>query len=262
MPSFLSIVLFVWLLLGCGMRSWADTLTFEADPYMPYTGDSDKGETGFMIDIVKAVFEAKGYTVSYQSSSWSGALHDIKEGRATALVGLSKLDAPDLVFPKTEQGRAQGAFYVPFDSGWKYAGASSLEGVLLGIVDDYKYNPEVGGYIAKNRGNSKKIRAFVGGTSNLADLVAAVADKKIGAFVEDRNVVSYFLKSSDKADKLIEAGKLSSTTDLYVAFAPSLLNSQELAAQLSEGLAAMRADGRLQTILDKYGLTDWATGAH
>jgi polar amino acid transport system substrate-binding protein len=240
-----------------GTEARAETLTFEADPYMPYTGDSDKGETGYMVDILKAVFEAKGYIVSYQSTSWNAAIHDTKEGRITGIVGLSKVDAPDLVFPKVEEGRAQGTFYASFDNDWKYAGTASLEKIVLGIIADYKYNPEVGGYIAKNRGDTKKIRPFLGETSPLSALVASLLDKKIDAFVEDKNVVQYFMKSYDKADRVTEAGALKATTDLYVAFNPALIDPQGLAAQLAEGIAAMRADGRLKTILAKYGLTDW-----
>ncbi|SDT91469.1 amino acid ABC transporter substrate-binding protein, PAAT family [Verrucomicrobium sp. GAS474] len=239
----------------------ADTLTFEADPYMPYTGDSEKGETGFMVDIVKAVFEAKGYNVVYQSTSWNAVLHHAKEGRITGIVGLSKIDAPDLLFPKIEEGRAQGMFYVGIESDWKYAGAGSLDKIVLGIIADYKYNPEVGAYITKNRGDVKKIFPVLSDNSPLTALATALLDKRITTFVEDKNVVQYFLKSYDRADRLVEAGPLKASTDLYVAFSPLFLNAPELAAQLSEGVAAMRADGRLGKILAKYGVTDWATAA-
>lgn len=41
---------------------FADTLTLKADFWMPYNGDG-KTDTGYMLDIAKAIFESKGHKI-------------------------------------------------------------------------------------------------------------------------------------------------------------------------------------------------------
>ncbi|MTI42814.1 polar amino acid transport system substrate-binding protein [Roseibium hamelinense] len=48
---------------------------------------------------------------------------------------------------------------------------------------------------------------------------------------------------------------------IYIALSPAKDHSKELAAQLDAGMAELRASGKLNEILGKYGLKDWDQGS-
>ena len=45
--------------------------------------------------------------------------------------------------------------------------------------------------------------------------------------------------------------------DVFASFSPKKKKSKEYAKILSEETIKMRKDGRLQVLLDKYGIKDW-----
>jgi polar amino acid transport system substrate-binding protein len=78
---------------------FADTLTLKADFWMPYSGDG-KTDTGYMLDIAKAVFESKGHKIVYLMTPWEHALAEVRSGKCNAVIGAGRDDAPDLVYPE------------------------------------------------------------------------------------------------------------------------------------------------------------------
>ena len=44
---------------------------------------------------------------------------------------------------------------------------------------------------------------------------------------------------------------------IYIAFSPQKPESHKLAKILSEGMLKLRESGKLEEILNKYGLSDW-----
>jgi polar amino acid transport system substrate-binding protein len=235
----------------------ARTIDLVADAYMPYTGDSAKGETGLMIDVAKAIWKKKGHTVRYESKGWKEALTAAQQGMFTAVVGASRDDAPEFIFPKVEQARAQGAFYGLASSDWKYGGPGSLAKIKLAIISDYKYNPEIAAHIRDNRTNRDRIRSIESAPDILQRFVQLLEKEQVDAFVEDRFVVQYFLKTLDRADRFMELGQLKASTPLYIAISPRDLDAAALTLELEEGMAELRSSGELAKILEKYGVTDW-----
>lgn len=244
-------------LCGLLLTGWvvADEIAIVADPYMPYTGIPDSEHPGFMIEMVKKILEKAGHTVVYKQLPWDEAMSQAKNGDISAIIGASKVDLPDFIFPEVEQGSAQGVFYINAITTWKFTGLPSLEKICLGVINNYNYT-DIQDYIKSNRSKSARIRMF-SDTDALEKMVTALTENKIQAFVEDQNVMREFLKTYPNADKIIEAGRLRTTTKLYAAFSPKRADGQELANLISEGTKQMRADGSLKKLLAQYQVEDW-----
>ena len=68
------------------------------------------------------------------------------------------------------------------------------------------------------------------------------------------------------AYQLIESGleaeleviTASDAEPIYIGFSPAMPASATYNAQLEDGIAALRASGRLAEILSRYGVADWA----
>lgn len=233
----------------------ADTITLKADYWMPFNGDG-KTETGYMLDVAKAVFEPLGHKIVYGTIPWEKALAECRTGKSTGVIGAATDDAPELVYPVEELGQSIQLFCVKAGSPWRYAGAASLKPIKLGIIKDYAYFKELDDYIRTNPSGV----VYGTGDAPLEMNLARLAAGELGAVVDDRSVLKYTLAKMNLQGKVNIAPSGSEATKpskLYIAFSPKNPKAGDYARILAEGVAELRKSGQLQKILAKYGLTDW-----
>jgi polar amino acid transport system substrate-binding protein len=236
------------VLLGAG-AALADTLSLRADNWCPMNCDPKSDKPGYLIEIAKAIF-SPAHTIDYQTLNWARAISETRTGAFTAIVGAAKSDAPDFVFPDNELGNSKSCFYAKADSKWSYTGTDSLKAVKLGVTKDYTYGDPFDAYVKTNPGNVEALS----GDDVLEKQVKMLLADRTGALIDDSNVVSHYMNANKVAIK--EAGCLEATP-LYIAFSPKNPKAKEYAKQLSDGVASLRSAGKLQPILDRYGLKDW-----
>lgn len=233
----------------------ADTITLKADYWMPFNGDG-KSETGYMLDIAKQVFEAKGHKVVFVVTSWERALAEVRSGKGNGIIGASEDDAGDFVFPTEEQGISLQLFCVKSGSPWKYGGIGSLKTIKLGVIRDYAYFKELDDYIK----SAPSTVVFGEGDNPLQSNLTRLVQGELGAVVDDRSVLKYTIAKMNLQGKVVitaSAAEATKSAKLFIAFSPGNLKSAEYARILSEGMVTLRSTGELKKILAKYGLTDW-----
>lgn len=84
---------------------------------------------------------------------------------------------------------------------------------------------------------------------------------RIYVFVENQAVGANYINENrivgiKSAGETMDANK--ENDFIYIAFSPAKPKSQKYAQMLSSGIKEMRASGKLQEILDKYYVIDWA----
>lgn len=236
----------------------AETITLVADSWCPYNCAPEDEHPGFIIEIAKQAFAKHGIEVQYSVLPWTRAIEETRLGKYTAIVAASRDDAPDFVYPKVPQGWMRNMFYVKKGSTWRYSGIKSLNGISLGTIADYSYNPEIDGYIAKHRGDMKYIQV-ISGDNALETNVKKLLAGRIGALIEGQYVMDYYLSQHPNAGQMEVAGSLpaTDTDNLFVAFSPKGPKAKQYAKILSDEMQAMRKSGELAKILASYNLKDW-----
>jgi len=236
----------------------AETVTLVADSWCPYNCDKASEKPGFIIEIAQKAFARQNITVEYSQIPWTRAIEETRKGKHTAIVGASRNDAPDFIYPSISQGFMQNAFYVKKDNPWRFKDISSLGAISLGAITDYSYSDEIDRYIKENAKNTKLIQA-TSGDDALQTNVRKLLANRIGALLEDRYVMQYHLLEKKLQDKVDEAGlaPTSKQNDLFIAFSPSNPKSRKYAEMVAEETKALRASGELKEIMAKYGVTDW-----
>lgn len=247
-------------LLITAVTSSADIISIVADEWCPYNCIPESDKPGYIIEIAVAVFQKSGHTVDYETINWSRAIEKTRKGKYTAIVGATKGDAPDFIFPDQEQGVIRDTFFVLKKSSWKYSGIDSLAGIKLGVIQDYDYGQIINQYLKKN--SNTPLVQFVSGDNALELNFKKIEAGRIDAILEDKNV--FLLKASEmgKTDLFSHAGdEISPGRDnkIYIAFSPLNLKSKEYATLLSKGMDEIRKSGILKNILAGYGLSDWQT---
>lgn len=107
-----SFALILSVILLTAVTSSADTISIVADEWCPYNCSPESDKPGYMIEIAAAVFQKSGHTVDYKTINWSRAIDKARKGKYTAIVGTTKGDAPDFIFPDQEQGVTTNSFFV------------------------------------------------------------------------------------------------------------------------------------------------------
>jgi polar amino acid transport system substrate-binding protein len=249
-------------LLACAFISAlgaVDTITLRADTYLPYNGDPKSDKPGFIIEIAKAVFSQRGAVVDYQLMPWTRVIEDVEAGKLDGAVGGEPEGTPNLSFPGVAQGFWKPVLVTPAASTWVYNGQASLADRAIGVVQDYDYGTDAAGhsYTEWLAANPKKVQALKG--DKPIDLaVGMLAKSRLDLFIEDWGVIQAACASA-KVDvaSLRNAGPAGPGYELFIAFAPTE-RGKALAKELGEGTTALRASGKLASILARYGVADWA----
>lgn len=232
-------------------------LTVRSDVWCPYNCEPGSDRPGFLIEMLRDVFGKAGYRVDYQLMSWNRALSEGRKGAHAVVVGANAGEAEGFVYPAVEQGMMVSCLYTKASAKWRYDGVESLRGITLGALRDGKYAPEVDTYIARNARDERRI-SFAGGEDPMVVLVKKLLAGRIDAFISDRAVATHTLSQMGKAPVVSEVGCVSAGEPIYIVFSAANPKATEWARLMSDSMAPMRRDGRLEAILSRYGLRPWA----
>lgn len=238
--------------------SEATVLVAVADEWCPYTCAEDAQQPGYLVDLVRAVFEPLGYRVEYRVMPWPRALRETQLGRASLAMGATPSNARDLVLPDLPAGRDESTFAVRRDSTWRYTGIRDLETITLGVTADYTYFPEVDDWVERHRDNPDRIDVATG-DAPLTTSLRKLESGRIDAFVENRNVLLHAAARHPTRLGIRMEGRIPGD-DIVIGFSPFSARDAALAGVFDERLRQLRANGELAAILAQYGLEDWVKG--
>jgi len=243
------------LLLPTGAN--ADTITLRADEWCPFNCQPEADKPGFGIEIARAVFTAAGHDLDYRLLPWTRALDECRKGAIAAVIGTTPTESPDFVFPAEMIARADNAMAVKKGNPWRYAGPASLDRLKVGIIQGYVYMGTIGDYLeAAAKAPDHKRLDTTGGDNALELNLKKLLAGRVDVVIDSGAVLTYKIQDLHLTDKVELAGS-ADLDPIYVAFSPALPVSKDLAALFDRSVADLRASGKLQAILSRYGQKDW-----
>lgn len=229
----------------------ARELVFAADRWCPANCDPDGDRPGYMVDIVKAVFEPLGHTITYVELNWPRAKLYTLEGRFDGIFAAWPSGEPRFVYPELSHGVSANGLFVTKESDWTYEGPGSFTNKTVGLIVDYTYGEDFESSIQEYGRAS-----YVAGDKALELNLSKLALNRLDLVVEDVNVFRYTAREMGLADRFRLAAAVQ-PDDIYIAFSPEAPDAEALAKALDEGMRRLRKSGDLDRILARYGLTDW-----
>lgn len=233
----------------------SETISFRSDYWCPYICNPNSDKPGYMVEVLRKVFEPQGYKLDIQLQSWVKAIAATRTNESNALMGASPIDGPDFIFPKQPLGLMRNAFFVRRDSKWSYQGAASLAGQKIGVINSYTYGEGIDPLI-KQKHTSFYV---VSGKQPLESVVRMAHTGRLDAFVESPDILPHTTAQTKKYLRHFRfAGWVEiAEPELYVLFSPKNPKSKVYAQILDEGITKLRASGELKRILDRYEVYDW-----
>lgn len=244
------------VLIGWSAAAQADDIVIAADPWCPYNCAPESDRPGYMVEIAAKAFSGAGHKLTYKTTPWARALAEVNSGKIAGVFGASPEEAKDLIYPKQPFGQSRNALVVPSASPFVWRSIESLDPIALGIIQDYSYGEPLDSYIKAHTGNPSRIQSIGGDAPLQANLRKLIAGR-IGATVDDANVLAYTIANGKLTDalRLVEPGDTPSP--LFIGFSPKIAKAADYAALLDRTLQDLRASGELTKILARYNLHDW-----
>ena len=224
------------------------------DDYCPYYCDYQTvAQRGYLADILKAIYEKKGYQVEILFAPYARALREVEIGEADVIPGVFESEAKHLLLSKLRVGVLQFVFFVRKENNWEFTDIESLKKIkTIGVIRSYDYLI-IDDYLRENPDRTLVISGKNQATRGLRLLSLG----RISAFPEDRFVGNYYAAQLSLGDQFREAGNLGDLADLLVAFTPQSKKASHMKSIYEKGLLELRKSGELGKILEKYSLTDW-----
>ncbi|HKI81755.1 MAG TPA: transporter substrate-binding domain-containing protein [Pseudodesulfovibrio sp.] len=225
-----------------------------SDTWMPYNGTPGSSREGYAVEILRVVFERHGFAVEYRRLPRKRAVGDVRSGRADILIGATRSELPDFVFPKTPLGHSDLCFFT-MDNGWSFTGPESLEDVVTGYVQGHDYPQWFLEDVERHPG---RFHALHGEDASVR-LLAMLAEKRVQVIPGSRAVIGYYTQQADLKDRVVLAGcSRDDARELFFGLSPANMpRSRLLADILDKGVYTLRNTGQLNHLLIKYGLKDW-----
>ncbi len=239
--------MFRWILILCCVlgpapASLAETIILGAEnDWIPY---SNEDGTGMSNEIVRAAYLAVGVQVSFQVGPYNRLLKSVRDGALLGVFNVPKESSNEdlYLFGKTPLFTAVSAYYQNRDHP---LGATKKEDLIhgekVGVVFDYGY----GDFFAKND-RIQKIEV----RSDLLNL-RKLAKGRIDATILYEKTARKLIEENGLGDKIEKAFE-SESAEIYVAFSKTHPKARHYADKLEEGLAAIKASGEYQKILNSY----------
>jgi polar amino acid transport system substrate-binding protein len=243
------------LLTLLGFAGWAraETLVIAGDIWCPVNCQPGSERPGIFVELAREIFAESGIEVQYQALNWARTLQQVRRGHLNAAIGAGVEDAPDFLFGTTPVASSRNCFFTLPDSTWRFTGTASLAGQRLGVINDYSYGDELNAYIALHHSDSERIQIAAGDTA-LALNIGKLTHDRVDVVLENAWVMQAMLASQGRVGALREAGCRSPDVPIYLAFSPALESSPRYVALFEQGVQRYRANGRLQALLDAYGV--------
>jgi polar amino acid transport system substrate-binding protein len=248
----LSIFVFAWGAVVAARAADTPVLRIRADSWMPFNGDPAAEKPGYVVELLREVFEPQGIKVEYQTMPWADALKAAEAGKIEGVIGANHTEAAHLVTGAEAIAEPKFALFVRRDFAWKYESLRSLPKIRLGAIEGYNYWESIDGYI--KQAHPPQLTLYTGETP-LVQALADLSSGKIDVMVESVLVFYWAAKSAGRPAAAFRIAYSQQSEPLYVAFSPTS-EGREYARRFDLGLKELRERGRFGQLLQKYGLNE------
>lgn len=221
--------------------------------WMPYNGDPESSNPGYVVELARMIFEPQGIKVDYQTMPWADALESARAGKIDGVIGAGSAELEGLTAPKEPIGEPRVVLLAPKESTWQFENVPSLRSVKLGVVEGYTYWESLDEYIATHK--EPQVVRF-GGETPLVDALKQLKAGKIDAIPETMAVFVWTVRGMGMTPSDFRIVHSHQNEAIYLAFSGND-DGKRFAGIFDEGMRKLRASGELLTLLKKYGLSEW-----
>lgn len=239
------LALCLWALAGA---AGAQAVRLVTGHYPPYEYEEDGEVKGMVVEIVREAFRRAGRPVRIEVMPWARALQEAQSGRADGLFAAVKTPERErqLAYTREPLVPLVVSMFVRADASIRFGGdLAPLSGLRFGVVNRFSNGAAFDGAAASGR--LPLVEAANATEHNIRKLLAG----RIDVMVNNRYGARYFLRRLGAQDQVRELRPPLDESPSYLAFSRQR-DDPVLRAALDGALAAMKADGSFQRIVEAH----------
>ncbi len=214
----------------------------KAEPDLP-----SRPAEGILVDWITATAEEYGHQIEWQVMPFVTGLRAVEQGKADAVLGHFKNAerARYMIFEEPVI-RSRSCFVGRRNSQWKFQGLNSLNEKRIGIIRGYTY-PGFDEYFKTHKG-----LVYMHGDNEIDRLLRMLRLKRIDVFLEEENVVSWYLRTSGRYKEVTFLGCSNVINEIFVAGSRTSANGRKLNAMIRKALTNDRLNAVLEASRVKH----------
>lgn len=248
------------LFIALNSHAFSDKeILIAGDNWCPVNCGQEDKQQGFMIDVARAALAKSGYTLKYMEMPWLRAIELAREGKIHGIVGAFKDDAPDFYFPQIPFLKiSPNALFTLKDSTWQYENIRSFNGMKIGVIKGYDYGEVMNTYIKSFSFSFSKTSPLTQlyGNDAVERSLKFLVRKRIDIYIDADPVFWYEAGKLGITDLVKRVGSISEPEPCFIAFSPTLQDSERLTLALDKGVISMKQSGEIGNIANKYSLPE------
>jgi polar amino acid transport system substrate-binding protein len=218
---------------------------FAAADWCPYTCADG---SGIISDYLREVLATANIELEVLVIPWSRALHEARFGHIDGLLTLVPGEAQNILMPTTPTMTYQDCFYQRADNTWRYQGVPSLQQQVLGVVQDYSYNPALDDYIATARVGQVHTMS---GSQPSQRLITMLMRERVDVYLDDFRVSAHAMRQMG-VDVEFNSGGCLPAKPLYLGVSAQPAWAMTLVSWLNQALERKDNQQRLHAIIERY----------
>ena len=209
--------------------------------FAPFEYQDDNGNyTGFDMELIQAIADQQGFTIQINNVGFDAALNAVQAGQANAVIaGMTITDARKQIFDFSDAYYTSNII-LAVKSGSDIQSYEDLKGKTVGAkngTSSYAWFEEH----ASQYGY--KLKAF----DEASTMYDSLNSGSIDALMDDEAVLAYSIQQGRNFETPIEG-----ISTGQVGFAVKAGTNPELIEMFNNGLAALKADGTYDALVEKY----------
>lgn len=249
-----SLLLFLYFTTYFAFGKEIKTLSIGWEPWIPYQFQDKEGKlTGLDIDLITAIAENAGYSLSFAEIPWKRQLEYIKTGDINIVIGASKTIEREVHAYFSYPYRTESVnLYVRKDEANKFQ-INSLGDIVnfqfvLGVSRGYFYGDTYEELI-QNPDFKLHIEEVTNDTFNYKKLL----NHRIDGFLADPISFASTIEKENLLEK-IEAHSLTIySTDIFIMFSKKSVSPQ-IVDDFNKSISEIKKNGTYEKILNKYNI--------
>jgi polar amino acid transport system substrate-binding protein len=218
----------------------------------------ENDDWGYCYNLVKTIFEAKGFQVEPSLYPVIRAIVQTEELKTDAICVINPFNSPNLSLATYPNARLTYSFWVRKNSTFRYTGIASLKGVNILSIKGYNYTLPGKEYqdFLEDKANEATIREL-SGDDPLGRAFQMIDKNRAVTFCLDEPSAMFTLKKLNMVDDFKQAGSLPNVLFGYFGVSKNHPDKESLLQIYNEGHEALYRSGKLASLLKTSGISPW-----
>ena len=250
-------ILLFLALLGALPLSAAQEIVIATQNYTPYVcWINSPTHPGFLVELLRMIYPPPQYKLRIVHQSWEWSRRNLSRGRLHAIIGMTRADAPYLVYPSTPAFTLRYGLYVPVDTPLRrYTGPDDLLRLMRkGFLRNESFTDDLDRFTRDHQKDGSIV--FYSSAGDTPRMMRDLLSGYLEAFITTTAAAdwAYSRRNDFPETKIVLLTPLGEEQTYWIGFSNQKKESRALAKRFDSEMKRISRTPAYRRLQKKYGL--------